>query len=433
VKREIMNGWLAVCVIASAAIAALPSSRPAAIRLEPPAGAIPPTFFGMHIHYFATSTPWPPVSFGSIRLWDAYVTWPRLEPKQGVWDFTALDKYVDAAQSHHADIVLPLGLSPEWVSSRPDEKSAFGPGNAATPARLEVWRDYVRAIATRYKGRIFAYEIWNEPNMKQFYSGSVEEMLQLAASAYPIIKQIDPQALVCSPSATNRDGVEWLDRYLQQGGGKYADVIGFHFYANPDPPETALPLIQQVRDLLRRHDLGGKPLWNTETGWAISNRLSAVQPAPAAARFNSVVLSEEQASAYLARMFVLNWAEGIQRLYWYSWDNKTMGLTEADGKTLKEPAHTYAVTMNWLLGARMLSCGASDQGLWTCQILRPDGSKAWIVWSEAGDTDFRVPADWNSQTMHDLHGGERPIVSGGVVRMTSSPVLFETGGHSKNR
>jgi hypothetical protein len=381
----------------------------------------------MHIHYLATSTAWPSIPFGSLRLWDAYVSWPHLEPKQGAWDFTALDKYLDAAEAHHADVMLTLGLSPDWVSSRPDEDSGYDLGNAAPPAHLDAWRDYVRAVATRYKGRIFAYEIWNEPNLKRFYTGSIGEMLQLAGAAYPIIKQIDPAALVCSPSATNRDGVEWLDQYLQQGGGKYADVVGFHFYANPDPPEHALPLIQGVRDVLRRHDLGDKPLWDTETGWAISNRQSRVQAAPASSRFNSVVLSEDQASAYLARTYVLNWAEGVQRVYWYSWDNKMMGLTDADGNTLKQPANTYATVEQWLLGTSMESCGSSDQGIWTCQVRRPGLGDAWIVWSQERDTDFRVPTDWHGRAIRDLHGGERPLVADGLVRVMGSPVLIESG------
>jgi Glycosyl hydrolases family 39 len=415
---------LAFC-LATAGAQAMSARKSVPVRLDPPSGPIPGTFFGMHIHYFATSTPWPSVSFGSLRLWDAYVTWPRIEPKQGTWDFTGLDKYVDAASQQNIDVVLPLGLSPSWVSSRPEEKSAYGPGNASNPARLDAWRDYVRMVVTRYKGRILAYEIWNEPNLKQFYSGSVSEMLQLAGAAYTIIKEIDPQAVVCSPSATNQDGVKWLDQYLQQGGGKYADVIGFHFYANPEPPETMLPLIGQVKAVLQKHNLGNKPLWNTETGWAIQNSLSVVRAAPASTRFNSIVLSQEQASAYLARTHILNWAESIQCLYWYSWDNKVMGLTEADGKTVKKPARAYAEVRKWLVGAWMKSCDASVDGTWTCQIARENGYQGWIVWNPDLTLEFRIPATWRVRSVHELQGQQRLIAVDRPVRVGADPVLFD--------
>lgn len=397
----------------------------AAVILRAPDTLVPSTFFGMHIHRLATTTPWPGVSFGSWRLWDAYTAWPNLEPVPGGWDFKVLDQYVAASEQKGVDVILPLALSPQWASSRPEEKSAYELGNAANPARLDAWRDYVRMVATRYKGRIFAYEIWNEPNLKQFYSGSVTDMLQLAGAAYAIIKGTDPHALVCSPSATNQDGVEWLDQYLELGGGKYADVIGFHFYANPEPPEHMLPLIEQVKAVLQKHNLGNKPLWNTETGWAIQNRLSVVQAAPASSRFNSVVLTEDQASAYLVRTYVLNWAENIQRVYWYSWDNKVMGLTEADGKTPKQPARAYAEVRKWLLGARMKSCASSAEGTWICQIARENGYQGWIVWDPDHSIEFSIPSNWGVRDVRELSGLVRDLKEQELL-INSTPMLLET-------
>lgn len=395
------------------------------LRLDAPADPVPGTLFGMHIHRIATTTPWPSVTFGTWRLWDAYVAWPNLEPQKDQWDFKNLDLYMEDAKEHQVEILLPLGLSPQWVSSRPEEKSAYGPGNAAGPARLDAWRDYVRTIATRYKGRVFAYEIWNEPNLKQFYSGSIPEMLQLAGAAYTIIKEIDPHAVVCSPSATGPDGVAWLDQYLQQGGGKYADVIGFHFYTNPDPPENMLPRIQRVKAVMQKYGLSNKTLWNTETGWAMENRLSVVQAAPASVKFNSVVLSEEQASAYVARTHILSWAENVQRLYWYSWDNKVMGLTEADGRTVKSPARAYTVVREWLLGARMNSCQSDETGTWACEITRDRDYHGWIVWNPDHSTDFHIPRSWNVAHVRYLLNGETQVSNGKNIQIGPMPILME--------
>ena len=54
-------------------------------------------------------------------------------------------------------------------------------------------------------------------------------MLELAREADSVLKQVDETGLVVSPSATGQAGIAWLERYLQMGGGAYADVIGFHF------------------------------------------------------------------------------------------------------------------------------------------------------------------------------------------------------------
>ena len=86
---------------------------------------IPDSYFGLHVHRIVQTqpwypkgdkiTPWPPIKFGSWRLWDAYVAWPNLEPERGKWNFQTLDRYVDLAEKAGIDLVLPLGLSPAWA------------------------------------------------------------------------------------------------------------------------------------------------------------------------------------------------------------------------------------------------------------------------------------------------------------------------------
>jgi hypothetical protein len=320
--------------------------------------------------------------------------------------------------------MLPLGLSPKWASSRPEEKSAYRPGNAAPPANLDDWREYVRTVGTRYKGRIHKYEIWNEPNLKSFYSGSIEEMLELARVAHATLKEIDPSIVICSPSATGIHGTQWVDSYLEAGGGKYADAIGYHFYVSPKSPETMVPLMEQIRNLMNRHGIGDKPLWNTETGWAIENHQSTVQLSGGTS-FNQTVLSTDHASDYLARAYVLSWAAGVSRLYWYAWDNGTMGLTEADGKTIKEPALAFEAIQNWLVGARMISCASDAGGTWTCEIARDRSYRGWIVWNPDRSVQFPVPGAWSAGRVREL-SGRMKLLEKQEILVGSTPVLVET-------
>ena len=88
-------------------------------------------------------------------------------------------------------------------------------------------------------------------------------------AAHAIIREVDPAAQIVSPSVVpNFDGVDWLDDYLTQGGGNYADVIGAHFYLNgAQPPEGIPPLVASVHRVLAEHGQGDKPLWNTESNF----------------------------------------------------------------------------------------------------------------------------------------------------------------------
>lgn len=403
------------------------ATRTDEVTLHPPDRAIPAKLFGMHIHHAATYTPWPAVRFEVWRLWGSYSYWSRLEPKKDKWDFNLLDKYVDLAEQHHVEVLLTLGITPEWASSHPSEKSDYGPGGSAIPKNMADWQNYVRTVATRYKGRIHEYEIWNEPNLRNYYAGSVPQMVQLARVAYQTLKKVDPTITACSPSATGPPGAEWLDQYLKDGGGKYADVIGYHFYVNPAPPEEMLPLIQQVEQIMRNDGVGNKPLWNTETGWAIQNNTGSVKPAPGHG-FNSIVLSQNQAAAYLARAYVLSWASGVSRLYWYAWDNGVMGLVEPDGKTLKPPAIAYGQVENWLVGATMTSCGSNSKGIWTCALTRPGNYRAWIVWDPDRTVSFPVPTAWKVNEIRDLTGGSRALRKTKAIHIGPLPILLVSPG-----
>src|SRR5262249_30178829 len=152
---------------------------------------------GLHFHRVddPKPTPWPSVSVPEWRLWDAGVTWPELEPSKGQWEFGRLDRYVSLARQHGTGILLTLGGSPPWASARPQVPSHYTPGFTAEPADLNDWRTYVRTVASRYKGRIQAYEIWNEPNLKDFWSGTTDQMLTLTKEAAEIIHSLDANAI----------------------------------------------------------------------------------------------------------------------------------------------------------------------------------------------------------------------------------------------
>jgi Glycosyl hydrolases family 39 len=394
----------------------LPTGLSAAqgIRLAPPSEPIPRTLFGMHIHHLVGGTPlrtpWPSIPFGSWRLLDAYVAWPNLEPKKDQFDFRTLDKYVDLAGEHDVSVLMPLGLSPPWASSDPN-----GPyeGHPAPPKNLSDWQGYVRAVATRYKGKIHEYEMWNEPNLKLFYSGSVQDMVQLSRVAYETLKQVDPAVTVCSPAATTSKGVAWLDQYLKAGGGMYADAICYHFYVYPNPPENMIDLINQVKITMRRNGVQGKPIWDTENGWASPN------PFPPGL-----------AEAYVARAYVLQWADGVGRFYWYSWDNQKYGLqlTQADEKTLTAAGTAYAEVENWLVGATMTSCGSDEAGVWNCALTRPGNYRAWIVWDPDRTVSFSIPTQWNVEEIRELGGGNRLLGKTKAVDIGASPLLFVSPG-----
>jgi len=426
-----LGGLLGVMLLLFAVV---PSDAKRTARTHPARDqAVPGTYFGMHIHRAVpmpadpTSTPWPTVPFGAWRLWDARVAWPWLEPQPGEWDFSLLDRYVALAESAHVEVLLPLGLCPSWASARPTEPSAYEPGYASEPKDIEAWDRYVDTVVTRYRGRIKAYEIWNEPNLATFFSGHVEDMVRLAQTAYVRIKKVDPAAVVVSPAATGRSGIEWLESYLSAGGGRWADAIGYHFYVGQDDtPESMSGLIDRVRAVVDKQGLPARPIWNTETGWQVQARQAL--PAAFKGRVSSGALEDTLAAAFVARALVLGWAFGLDRFYWYSWDNYRMGLVEPDGTTPKPAAAAFRMVREWLLGASVTNVTERPNGSWVVDLARDGQRRAVIAWNPKGPARFQPPPFLRRATTRDLAGVRRALdreeLRRGLV-IGPSPILIE--------
>ncbi len=82
----------------------------------------------------------------------------RHEPYRSAWD--KYDQIVDLSEQYNLDIIARLEAPPGWSRHDGDARGAFGP-----PDNLGDYGDYVKAVVSRYQGRIQFYQIWNEPNI----------------------------------------------------------------------------------------------------------------------------------------------------------------------------------------------------------------------------------------------------------------------------
>lgn len=375
---------------------------------------IPRSYFGMHIHRLTRGTNWPSVPFYSIRLLASGVEWFYLEPKSAKFDFNLLDTYVNLSQQKNIEILLPLVFTPQWASARPNEPSAYNkPGLAAEPKNISDWINYVRAVGMRYKGKINCYEIWNEPNVKLFFSGSVDQMVLLTKTAHDTLKEIDPKIKIVSPSPDGK-GQAWLDEFLSKGGGNYVDIIGFHFYVMPGPPEDMVSSIQRVKYIMKKHGIN-KPLWNTEAGWD-----------------RQKTLTDKEAAAYVARSYILNWAEGVKRFYWYAWDDLNwigLRMTRDDNKTITPAGAAYAQIQNWLIGRTIDSCTRGDNGVWTCTISSKSTKLGTIMWSETSSQILRS-TNATYPVLEQLDGVSKTLKINEPITISSLPIFLHINGLS---
>lgn len=397
-----------------------------ATTLATPNRPIPKTLFGMHV-YDPAKVGWPSVPIPTNRI---FYPWLFLEPKDNQWNFQDLDKRVAISRSKKASILFVFNDTPTWASARPTELGEWGQdnlGTAAEPKNMQVWQDFIRTVATRYKGKITAYQIWNEPNNSKDYSGSMAKMVEMSKVAYETLKQVDPNILVVSPGAIlsndswlNASGLKWYERFFAAGGGRYIDVVGPHLYMYDKLPEDRIGPIQSLRKLMAKYKIAQKPIWDTENGYAnLPDRPQYTQ-------------SELQ--GFATRPYILNWAAGVERFYWFAWDidrnyNKLwVFLTQGDYKTLTPAGVAFGEVQKWLSGATMKGCTVDRHQTWICELSRPGQSNARLVWNprRGNGRNFSIPANWQVKQIRTLDRQKTTPPHSGTLVINQAPLLLES-------
>lgn len=398
-----------------------------ALQLSTPKGSIPATYFGV-VCCLNPTDPYPDIDAGSWVSAKAF--WDRVEPVKGNWTFSVPDREVAAAQQKNVDLAFILGRTASWASARPNENpfDTWEPhhGIRAEAANLSDWTTYIRTTVERYRGRVRTYLLWNEPNQKASFTGTIDAMASLNNSAYATIKKADPSATVVSSSlAPNPHAYSYMDELLTKAGGCSCDVIGYHFYTDiykNSIPEKMVGMVASVRKVLAKHGLQDKPIWNTEAGYAIENVPNAKQTF---ANFHAhvPVLNAQQSQDLLVRAYVLAWALGLKRFYWFAWDEQHYALADDRGRTDKPVTRAYRALVHRLVGATMLSCTRSQSGIWVVHMKHRNGHSVRIVWDDTGSESFAIPKAWKIKRIDDINGASRHVLKG--IEASSTPLFLE--------
>jgi len=349
--------WVA---LSAAALVAVPGTAQAK--------SIDPAQFGLHVETIGGGVA--PPTLQAVRLWDSGTRWDQIETKQGKYHWASLDRAVSAAEAAGAkEILYVLGSTPSWAASAFSGTDLYGPGTASFPKKSKYYLDFTKAVAQRYKGRITAYQIWNEANTRSFYNcGTYDGWIKLAKltkKASKAIGKIDGSAKIVAASSTviptaKFQTESFFFRYLREIKRQNAkiDAISVHLYpVNPrQGPDARVASISAVRQVMRRVGLN-KPLWDTEVNYG-DRRSAATQ----------VVPKPKKAATYVARTYLDSARYDIARTFWYGWDIDVLGisLTNDDGSTTRA-GKAYLTVSDWLSGQSWKGCKSSG-GVTTCRV-----------------------------------------------------------------
>jgi len=373
--------------------------------------------FCMHVHsHEGYEKAFAQVPFGLFRTWDSSVGWPQIQYEKYKWDWSLLDSFVRMARERNMRVIMTLGMTPRWAARNPDAPSPYGGNWSSSPPRdVEDWKTYIRTVAERnervYGGAIRYWEIWNEPDNTQpgyyFYTGTVEELVEMAREARPILKAASPDNMIISPGIT-QVGSNWLEQFIRSGGGKAIDIAAVHYYWVWYPPSVTdfAPLVNGIRKLLDDNGCTEKPIWVTETGFDVNGFKTKERREIA---LLTTLIAPRYYGADVVCVYSLN-----SSIFTYLYDEKRQEPTET--------ASAYIEMRKWLVGATIKDLRSGKYNTKICTLLK-NGSTARIVWRfGTGSVKFNVDGEWGSK-VYRLNGAVESPDENGEIRLGNSPIL----------
>jgi len=303
--------------------------------------------------------------------------------------------------------------------------------------------NYVKFVATNCKGKVTAYEIWNEPNHADFnyqmskskYSYDPEDYFELLKASYKAIKEIDPQAKVVGGAflfgGTRNSG--WIEDLFASGAGAYMDAFSVHMYSYKDDgtvEEEFEKDYSRIEKAMDRYNFDGE-VWLTETGYYTGSAQYAV--------------SENDQAALLLRSKV-SWDKCLMdsgrdgEFFLYTLRNSGEDATKAgnnfglvDFGYKKKPAFNAVKLFNSIMRDKELAKVEENTDSVIAQYISTASgdkvNKAYVAYDKNGEVQLNISLDGHISYIYNMEGNLIDTVKGEntyTAKLSTSPIIIES-------
>lgn len=201
-----------------------------------------------------------------------------------VYSFFNADQIMDFLLSIGIRPFVELSFMPTALAS--GGKTVFNYASNVTPPRdYERWETLIAKLVRHWVNRYglaevrqWFFEVWNEPNLEHFWTGTQDDYFKLYRHTVDAIKEIDPSLRVGGPATAQN---EWIEAFLDfcEQNGLPVDFVTTHYYPTDAFGQVGAPTEKKLADTSpdvmgrrareARQQAGGRPLYYTE--WNIAS------------------------------------------------------------------------------------------------------------------------------------------------------------------
>ncbi len=334
-----------------------------------------PDGFGVNIHFTSAGrSELELLKASGVKFIRMDFAWGATERNRGQYNFSAYDRLV----TDMTDLGIRCLLILDYSNRLYDD--GLSPH---TPEGQAAFANWAAAAAKHFVGKGILWEIWNEPNISQFWKPkpNADDYSKLALATIDAIRKADPDAFIMAPASSTFPW-DFFETMGKAGVLRRLDAVSVHPYRQT-APETAEADYARLRLLLDRYAPGKNvPIvsgeWGYSTAWGGMN--------------------DDKQANYLVRQRLLNLWMGVPLSIWYDWHD--------DGPDPKEPEHHFgtvfldfkpkpsytagkvlAETLNGYRFVRRLAIGSPKDYL----LLFANGNKAALAaWTIAEPHDLKI-------------------------------------------
>jgi hypothetical protein len=379
--------------------------------------------------------------------WDRFpLYWNQIQPSQGgAFDFSKVDGIVNADLAHGVKVQGILLGAPDWAVR-------------GGQIDLDAWSRFVTAAVNRYRGKIAAWEMWNEPDILnesgqgRYWTWGVDGYARLLKYGYLAAKGADPSVSVLMAGlAMPYNNEQFFEKLLAEiakdpdaaKNSWYFDALPLHAYDRSirlyELPLGYLgyPSFAGFHTLMKRRGFD-RPIWFNELGVPVWDYATG-QKAPGRAT------QDEQAS-FIVQAFAYGLAAGNDRLFFSQlYDDgagaidakngqpaEYFGLVANDG-TARPGYQAYKSAVDLFGGAQLatrLNTGRTiknknSKGVEMISLWGTGRGRVTVAWNAEGGAQATasIPALTGSATLLDKFGRQTGTVSaqGGVFKVPLAP------------
>ncbi len=273
--------------------------------------------------------------------WPLY--WDRVEVEPNQFEWAAYDALVASDIQHrlrtNAILLGRPAFRQDGGSIANLYQPVFADGSDDSGAADSIhpdnhWAQFVHHAVLRYKPGgvlsqirgfdanqgIRAWEVWNEPDVPQFWSAGSDAYARLLKVAAIVIKTVDPDAKVLFGALLYANDQGFLTRVLRQFRndplrdrfGWFFDVMALHSY---DDPWRSGWLTKVAEDTLKLFRIR-RPVWLNETGVSVWDDYPGPVWAYSAEQRQRLATLQQQAY-FLVMSAAFAWSKGVEVVFYH--------------------------------------------------------------------------------------------------------------------